>query len=94
MGMECPKGHGRQNIVVNITADGSNPVHACEIVAYKLACGCVVGGEKYEEFKVAVAKIDADRAKAIRAIEEDVRQHKAAVYQSFVVREGDGVNAE
>lgn len=85
MGMECPKGHGRQNVVVNLTADGSNPLRAGDILAQKLACGCVVGGEQYEKFKAAVAEIEATRVTAWQDIEEEARQRKAAVYQAFLV---------
>jgi hypothetical protein len=64
-----------------------------DVVAYKLACGCVVGGEEYEQFKMAAAKIELDRANAIRAIEEGARKKKAAAYQGFVLK-GGIANAE
>jgi len=88
MGAECPNGHGRQNIVVLITADGSNPRKMSDVVAQKLACGCVVGGTEYEQFKAAAAKIDLERVNAIRAAEENARKKKAAAYQGFVVKGG------
>jgi len=84
MSMECPRGHGRQNVSQNLTADGTNPTKAAQIMAYRLACGCVVGGEKYEKFKAAVTEIETDVSVTIRDIEEDARQRKAAVYQAFV----------
>jgi len=85
MGAECPNGHGRQNVVVLITADHSNPEKMSDVVAQKLACGCVVGGKEYEQFKAAVATIELDRANAIRGIDEDARKRKAAAYTGFVV---------
>ncbi len=85
VGAECPNGHGRQNIVVLITPDASNPRKASDVVAWKLACGCVVGGAEYEQFKAAVAEIELDRADAIRKIEESARKQKAAAYTGFVV---------
>jgi len=84
MGMECPNGHGRQNVVVNLTADGRNPVKAAQVMAHRLACGCVVGGEQYEKFKEAVTEIETGVSIAVRDLEEDARQRKAAVYQAFV----------
>jgi len=84
MGIECPKGHGRQNITVNLTSDGRNPTKAAQVMAYRLACGCVVGGEQYEKFKEAVTEIESDVSIAVRDLEEDARQRKAAVYQAFV----------
>lgn len=94
MGMECPNGHGRQNVVRNITADGGDPVKASEIVAKKLACGCVVGGEDYEKFREAVEAIDLDRTNAVRKIEEAARKKKATAYNTYVVKHGGGENAE
>jgi hypothetical protein len=88
MGAECPNGHGRQNIVVLITPDGSNPRKMSDVVAWKLACGCVVGGAEYEQFKEAVATIELNRAVALRRIEEDVRKKKAAAYTGFVMKGG------
>lgn len=85
MGAECPNGHGRQNIVVLITPDASNPRKMSEVVAQKLACGCVVGGEAYEQFKAAAAKVELNRVNAIRKIEEDARKQKAAAYRGFVL---------
>lgn len=90
MGMECPKGHGRQPVAVNITADGSNPTKASQVVAYKLKCGCVVGGEDYEKFRAEAARIEADRANAIGKIDDDARKQKATAYNTFVVgKKGD-----
>ena len=86
MGAECPNGHGRRNIVVLITPDASNPRKASDVVAWKLACGCVVGGEEYEQFKAAVAEIELDRMSAIREIDEDARKKKAAAYTGFVLK--------
>lgn len=94
MGMECPRGHGRQNVLVNITPDASNPRKASDIVAYKLGCGCVVGGEEYEMFKTAVDKIDRVRSDAIRKIDEQSRQQKGAAYSIFVTKRGGANHAE
>lgn len=85
MGAECPNGHGRQNIVVLITPDASNPKKMSDVVAWKLACGCVVGGAEYEQFKAAVGQIELDRMNAIRGIEDEARKKKAAAYTGFVV---------
>lgn len=94
MGMECPYGCGRQRVAVYITADGSNPIRMSEVVAYRLTCGHVVGGEDYEKFRTLASKIDAERASAIRAIEEKARGDKATAYQSFVVQRGGIKHAE
>lgn len=86
MAIECPYGCGRKNVVVNITADGSNPDKASDVVARRLACGHVVGGEEYEKFAAIVAKIDLDHRTAIRNIDEDARSQKGAAYAAFVSR--------
>lgn len=94
MSIECPNGHGRQNIIVNLTADGSNPIYADQIVARKLACGCVVGGEEFEAFQKASIAIDIERANAIRQIEEEAQKKKAAAYQGYVVARRGEKHAE
>ncbi len=88
MGMECPKGHGRQNIHVMLTADGRNPTKADQVMAYRLACGCVVGGEQYEKFKKAVNEIESEVSTTVRDLEENARQKKAAVYQAYIIGKG------
>ena len=94
MGMECPKGHGRQKIAQMITADGSNPTKMSQVIAHRLACGCVVGGESYEQFKAAVGVLERDVANTIRDLEEDARQQKAAIYQTYIVGKGEDIHAE
>lgn len=84
MGMECPKGHGRQNVHVMLTADGTNPTKFSQVMAYRLACGCVVGGEQYEKFKAAVLAIEHEVSTTVRDLEEDARQKKAAIYQTYI----------
>lgn len=87
--MECPRGHGRQNIIVNITADGMPPKQANEIIARRLECGCVVGGEQYEKFKAAMADIEKDRVLGVQNLEEEARLAKEAVYQTYILKGGE-----
>ncbi len=94
MGMECPHGCGRQRVAVYITADASNPKKMSEVVATKLTCGHVVGGEEYEKFRAVASEIETDRANAIRKIEEEARKRKAAAYSQFVVGQGGQKHAE
>lgn len=89
MGMECPYGCGRQRVAVYITADASNPRTMRDVVAFKLTCGHVVGGEDYEKFQTLAREIELERTSAVRKIEEESRKKKATAYQNFVVaREG------
>lgn len=94
MAIECPNGHGRQNIIVHITPDNSNPRKASDVVARKLQCGCVVGGKEYEKFRAAAAAIDLDRTNAIQKIEEEARKKKGAAYSAFVMNRGGVSNAQ
>lgn len=90
MAIECPEGHGRQNVIVNITADGSNPIKMSDVVAKRLACGCVVGGEEYEQFRQATAEIEVERQTAIKKINEVARKKKGSAYKNFVaLKRGD-----
>jgi len=56
-----------------------------KVMAYRLQCGCVVGGEQYEKFKTAVSEIENTLAGTVRDLHEEARQQKAAVYQSYIV---------
>lgn len=50
MGMFCPVCGKREAVVANITADGVGARKAEDVIAHRLACGHVVGGEAYTEF--------------------------------------------
>lgn len=88
MGMECPYGCGRQNVVQYLTVDGTNPSTMSEVIAYRLGCKHVVGGVEYEKFVQEARKVDAEKAAAIRAVEEEARIRKAAAYAAFVTSRG------
>ncbi len=94
MGMECPYGCGRQRVATYLTSDGSNPKKMSEVIAFRLTCNHVVGGEDYEAFRKVATQADAERAEAIRAIEEEARQKKATAYQTFVMKRQGGKHAE
>lgn len=87
MGLECPNGHGRQNVVSNITADATPPKRATDVIAMRLHCGCVVGGEEYTAFQEAVAAAHIQEGKAIQAAKKQAQDKKAAAYKSFVRKE-------
>jgi len=89
MSSECPNGHGRQNVVSNITADGSIPRQPHDVIAQKLACGCVVGGEEYSKFQELVRKIQNEEAEDISRSRKDATNKKAAAYKSYVLKGAD-----
>lgn len=88
MGLECPNGHGRQNVVLNITPGMVPTAKASEVVAKKLACGCVVSGEEYQDFLTAVHKIDLDEQKAIEQIKKNNASKRSAAYQGMAKSKG------
>lgn len=87
MGAECPNGHGMQNIVSNITADTLPPKRSTDVIALRLKCGCVVGGEEYTAFQEAVAKAHTQEAAAIQAAKKAAQDKKAAAYKAFVMKQ-------
>lgn len=87
MGAECPSGHGRQNVIRNITADGSTPKKNSDVIAQKLACGCVVGGAEYEAFQIEVLKVRNAEKHALNEIRENTRKAIADAYKAFHVME-------
>jgi hypothetical protein len=83
MGAECPNGHGRQNIIANITADGSAPIKNSDVIASKLHCGCVVGGADFEQFQLDVLKIRTEEKKGITAAKETARKAIGAAFKGY-----------
>lgn len=91
MGAECPNGHGRHFVIGNITADGSAPTKSSDVIAQKLACGCVVGGEDYEEFQKNVLTIRNDEKRAIAAAKEKARKALGAAFKAHNEHKGDAL---
>lgn len=83
MGAECPNGHGRQNAVFNITVDGTPPTKNSDVIAQRLACGCVVGGEEYEAFQQKVLEIRNSERLAMTAAREASRKAMAAAFHAM-----------
>jgi len=80
MGMECPNGHGRQAVVLNITPDGSTTAQARDVVARRLACGCVIGGREYSLFLEKLHNIDVDEQVQVEKIRRSTQEARAAAY--------------
>ena len=84
MGTICPECGERSNVVGHITVNGLPPVKPDEIIASRLACGHVVGGEGYEELVRVVSGIDVDMVRAIENIKTRARYDKTTDYKAFV----------
>jgi len=84
MALECPNGHGRQNVIQNITADYSSTAKASDVVAKKLQCGCVVGGEEYNAFLETVHKINSEEAVAVAKAKKVSADRRANAYKGLV----------
>lgn len=86
--MECPNGHGRQNVVLNITPNMTPTAKADEVVARKLACGCVISGEEYSLFLEAIHKIDLDEQREIEQVRKKNLSKRSAAYQGMQKNKG------
>jgi len=89
MGAECPRGHGRQNIVQNITADGKPPHKSFDIIARKLACGCVLESGQFEEFQEAVSDVKTWKAVQLKGIEKEANRRMGRAFKEFVMMEDE-----
>ena len=89
MGAECPHGHGRQKIVQNITADGTPPHKSRDIIARKLACGCVLESGQFEEFQEAVSTVNEWKGRQLAGIEKEATRRMGQAYKEFVMAEDD-----
>lgn len=89
MGAECPRGHGRQKIVQNITADGKAPKKSFDIIARKLACGCVLESGQFEDFQEAIGEVQSWRVRQIQGIEKEALRRKGRAFKEFVMKEDE-----
>ena len=89
MGAECPHGHGRQKIVRNITADGKSPHSSNDIIARKLACGCVLESGQFEEFQEAVGTVKTWKAVQMAGIEKEATRRMGRAFKEFVMTEDE-----
>lgn len=84
MALECPNGHGRQNVVQNITPNFAPTARAADVVAKKLACGCVVGGKEYKAFLETVHKINEAEAVEVAEAKAAAAEKRASAYQGLI----------
>jgi hypothetical protein len=82
--MDCPKGHGWQPIVLNMTVDGQGATQPGEILAQRLGCGCVVGGEDYNAFMKQRDALNVAAYKAKQAIDDAAKAKVAALWTGIV----------
>ncbi len=82
--MECPNGHGRQSVIQNITPDFASTARAKDVVAKKLKCGCVVGGDEYQDFLETIHAINAEEQLAFEAIRKANASKRSAAYKGML----------
>jgi hypothetical protein len=87
MSLECPNGHGRQNVVANINVEGKPIRKGDDVHIMKLACGCQVGGPEYNKFLEKVEGIKSEESKAILALKEKTRLALGAAFQGYKATE-------
>jgi hypothetical protein len=95
MGMYCPECGKRQAVVANITADGVGARKAEDVIAHRLACGHVVGGEEYTEFIKLAEGIRQETQDAIMRIRNRAKGKVAALWKNMADEAKEaGTNAE
>jgi len=87
MGAICPEGCGYQPIQQNITATGMPARKAEDVIAQRLRCGHVIGGEEYTDFLKEVNKINKDTHKRVTEIELSAKNAKAALAKKIFHKE-------
>lgn len=83
MGMFCPECGTRQAVVANITADGVGARKAEDVIAHRLACGHVVGGEDYTEFINKADAIRQETRDSILRIQARAKGKVAALWKNM-----------
>lgn len=95
MGMFCPECGTRQAVVANITADGVGARKAEDVIAHRLACGHVVGGEDYTEFIKQAEAIRQETQDIILKIRNRAKGKVAALWKNMSAESKEaGQNAE
>jgi len=84
MGKICPECGKRVPVVGHITINGLPPKSAEDVIASRLACGHVVGGEGYEALVEQVRKIDLKRVERVALATKEARNAKTAAYKAHV----------
>ena len=83
MGMFCPECGMRQAVVANITADGVGARKAEDVIAHRLACGHVVGGEEYTEFIKKAEAVRQETQDSILRIRARAKGKVAALWKNM-----------
>lgn len=83
MGVTCPICLTHQAVVRNITINGDPAEKATDVVARRLACGHVLGGEKYNEYILTVRDIEIDAATKKNEIDQAAYSKKAALWKGM-----------
>lgn len=95
MGMFCPECGKREAVVANITADGVGARKAEDVIAHRLACGHVVGGEAYTEFIKQAEGIRQETRDRIMNIRASEKGKIAALWKNMSAESKEaGQNAE
>jgi len=89
MGHVCPICKTYQPQISVETADRRPAQKASDVIAFKLGCGHTIGGEKYQAFLAARAKIIAEAASKRFALEAETREKLAAAWKILEEPTGD-----
>lgn len=84
MGKICPECGERSAVVGHITVNGLPPKSPEDVIASRLKCGHVVGGEDYEALVEQVRKIDVRKVEKITLANKQARNEKTAAYKAHV----------
>jgi len=84
MGMLCPECGERKSVVGHVTVNGLPPKSADDVIASRLSCGHVVGGEGYDALVAEVQRIDVEKVKQTEAVKKWARNAKTAAYKAHV----------
>lgn len=95
MGMFCPECGKRFAVVASITADGLGARKAEDVIAHRLACGHVVGGEAYNGFIIKADEIRQETRDRIMRIQAAGKDKIAVLWKNMSAENKEaGTDAE
>lgn len=83
MGTFCPTCQTHQPFVKHLTKDQEPAVRGTDVIAHKLGCGHMVGGQRFMAFMEKKRDIEAAAARKIQNIREELNDKLASAWQSL-----------
>lgn len=84
MGVECPICGKHAAYISAVTPTGQPAKKPDDVIGYNLACGHYIGNDEYMKYRQDLDKLDAEEARAIKAVKERTKSRKTALWSAII----------